>query len=214
MTMSKTNLIHAVALFNRASEGEDQTPATWTISVQPKKTTNWLFHTHHPHTSMFASNGKIHDVADDNILLKVLISENHTPAIEKKVEGVLRRVDAKADSESWLHDAMQALQRAGLVERFSVPDFRSVAMQHLAAQHMERVQHGSVAPLEIDCQGNQLRRASQGVEERVAMLKQKEKKKTGGFWISYGPHATLNLPKRERQRYSWEREDDAYGGLM
>ena len=160
---------------------------------------------------MHGSHGKLNDVHNDSLLVKILIGEDDTPSIDSRVEESLRNISAP-NAESWFCDAVQALQQANLVYHFNLDEFITTAFKALASQ---QVSQGQQMPIEIDHEGRPLWTASAGLEEKVAAMKRKEKDESGGgFWISYGPQATTHQPRVLREREPWEREDDPYGGLM
>ena len=203
--MSKRNLIHAVAL---SDSSVTPSGAIWAILVQPKKIARW-FRDEVPAAVVHGSHGKINDVRSDSFLVKILLGENVIHSVDSKVEATLRTISAP-DSQSWLHDAVLALQQAEIVTQFDLDEFTVISTKALAVRTTDS---SATSVVELDHEGRPMRQASEGLEEKVAALKKSERKKSG-FWLSYGPNVTLAQPKRHVQRDSWERQDEAYGGLM
>lgn len=204
--MTKRNLIHAIALSSSSSNNN----INWVISVQPKTIHKW-FSSHKPPTHIFTSNGKT-DLHPSAMMLKVLIGENDLPHIEHCVQEALGSLHTSdADADILLQSALSQLQNADVITHFDIPAF-TITVTKTLLQEGEQEQHSG--PLEIDHEGHSIRRASAGLEESMAALRHKEKKSGMGFWVSTGPNAYVGNARRHVQRNSWERQDDAYGGLM
>lgn len=207
--MSKKNNIHAIALSTPANAPS----TTWAILVQPKKTTKWFSGTSTPTSTVYGSAGKINDITPSAIQVQILLGENDTPSITQKVADALKN-HSVTEPHAWLGYAATALQQAGLVDHFDVAAFTELAARTLEQRAGDKGAEGTV---EIDYEGRPIRRASAGLEESVAAVKAREKKKGGkGFWVSYGPHVSGHGTKgrESSRRNSWERQDEAYGGLM
>lgn len=202
--MVKRNFIWAVALSDSASpEG-----ASWAILVQPKQTKTWFRHDVHPKSTVFEAHGRYNDVRSSAMLVKALIGENEVSSVDKAVEHTLRDLPVSA-SVTWVSAAIAALQTEGLISKFEVGRFMGTAQKVLMGVRREK--HATDVAAEIDHEGNDL-----SEETRLALgkgEKEKERKK-GGMWISYGPNVEMGLPRQPKARNSWERQDDAYGGLM
>lgn len=204
LNMTKRNLIHAVAL----SDSSSKNGINWVISVQPKTIHKW-FSTHNPSAVIFGSHGIINDVHPSALLVKVLLGENDYNSITHSIQEVLQRIHT-SDPDTFLHEAVEALQHADLITQFDISEFTATVTKTLLQE--QSGQH--TGPVEIDHEGHPIRRASAGLEESVAAMKHKEKKKGMGFWVSTGPNYQLNNARKHQHRESWERQDDAYGGLM
>ena len=206
-----TNHIYAIALSNATSAG----PPIWAISVQPMKQKRLFFH-EHPHTSVFLSNDADNTqrrnsdgFKGEELLVKLLIGENSVKNIGERVQQVLSKTDKTQPSESWLRSAVLALQSESLCNRFNIDLFQQMATQTLKSQ---QAHHETVA-VEVDFLSELGR--TQSVEEmhetREKAIKEKKKESSYfGFRIS----RPQNMPQRVRRVNSWERKDDAYGGLM
>jgi hypothetical protein len=211
-TNMTSNHIYAIALSNAASTG----PPTWAISVQPMKQKR-LFSHDHSHTSIFlpndADNSKRRNsdgFKGEELLVKLLIGENSVKNIGERVQQVLSKTDKTQPSELWLRSAVLALQAESLCNRFNIDDFQQMATQTLASQ---QAHHEAVA-VEVDFLSELGR--TQSVEEmhetREKAIKEKKKESSHfGFRIS---RPAQNMPQKVRRVNSWERKDDAYGGLM
>jgi hypothetical protein len=207
--------MYAIALTKPISG--DQQPPTWALSLQPRKQKR-LFHHQNTQTSLFTSSHTDtstkktnNSFTDNTVLVKLLIAENDTSAIDKRVQETLSRVcnnASYASSEQWLRDAIVALQQASLCNRFDVDAFMHMATQTLLSQQS----HTDHVAIEVDYL-SELQRTNSIEEMHETRNKAMEKKKGGshfGFWVS----RPEGLPKKVRRVDSWERVDDAYGGLM
>ena len=200
------NHIYAVALSKPAST----TTPTWAIPVQPKKTKRLFFH-ESLHTVVFSGSNtgtSARQLDGEELLVKMLIGENETVNIEKKVSESLQSVVKTQRSEVWLNDSVSALQHANLIKHFNVDQFMQMATTTLNSQQ----QHHETVAVEVDYMGELGRTKS--VEEmhqtRDEAMKKGKKTSHHGFWIS----RPQGVPREATRRNSWERQDDAYGGLM
>jgi hypothetical protein len=103
------------------------------------------------------------------------------------------------------------LQSESLCNRFNIDDFQQMAIQTLKSQ---QAHHETVA-VEVDFLSELGR--TQSVEEmhetREKAIKEKKKESSYfGFRISRPQNITQT--QKIRRVNSWERKDDAYGGLM
>ncbi|KAH0367370.1 hypothetical protein KCU65_g4696, partial [Aureobasidium melanogenum] len=204
------NHIYAIALSNPASAGSP----TWAISVQPMKQKRLFFH-EHPHTSVFLSNETDNSqrrnsdgFKGEELLVKLLIGENNVKNIGERVQQVLSKTDKTQPSESWLRSAIIALQSEYLCNRFNIDDFQQMATQTLQSQQ----QHHETVAIEVDflSELGRTKSVEEMHETREKAMKQKKESGFFGFRIS----RPQNMPNKVRRVNSWERQDDAYGGLM
>lgn len=145
------------------------------------------------------------------------------------------RDDGERDKEEsslvWLAKAVEALQLEGLVATFSIDGFVKNACDALQRRrnHQENIDKKFVGSYEkgYDEDGEELEAQRKHIENADAIepdceehLISHNRNKAlrqcwGGFWISHGPQSAGNHETRRlRERNSWEREDDPYGGLM
>lgn len=202
------NHIYAVAVTDPQDVGS---AAKWAISVQPKKTKRFFHHDHSNTVNYEAHVGtlsrrKTHEPNNERLLVKMLIGENEVPKIAESVGKILNSLPEAGSQELWLKDAVGRLQRDDLVNRFDVDAFVEVAVQTLGSQQA----HPDAVAIEVDYL-SELKRTSSVEEMHQTREKAlKEKKSFGGFWISR-PEPP---PQKVRRVNPWERQDDAYGGLM
>lgn len=202
------NHLYAIAIANPSSSSP-----TWAISLQPAKQKR-LFSHKHSQTSIFlpdsdAQRRNSDAFKDQELLVKLLIAENNIAGLDKSAHDTLARVDGTTQaSESWLRSAITALQSNHLISNFSVDDFMQLATKTLESQQ----QHHENVAVEVDYL-SELKR-TQSVDEMHETRDKAMKKKKGeglfGFWIS----RPEGMQKKVRRVNSWERKDDAYGGLM
>lgn len=190
------NSIYAIALANRGSSPQ------WAICIEPKKTKR-LFSCSKTQTLVFLAGDKVARSSETlgamDLVVKILIAENGVEGVEKKVGGLLKGVK---ESEAWLRDAVAALQAASLVPGFDVEAFGKMASGTLKAQQC----HESVAVEADYLEESGMKTEVKGHGEVV----ENGKKGGFGFWVSK-PQGT---EKPLHRAYSWERDDDPYGGLM
>ncbi|GAB7342013.1 hypothetical protein MBLNU457_g0303t1 [Dothideomycetes sp. NU457] len=202
------NHIYAVAVTDPQDVGS---AAKWAISVQPKKTKR-LFHHDNPHTVNFEahvgtlSRRKTHEPNNERLLVKMIIGENEVSKIAESVGKVLNSAPEASSQELWLKDAVTRLQREQLVGQFDVDAFVEVAEETLRSQQA----HPDAVAIEVDYLAELKRTSSVEEMHQTREKALKEKKSFGGFWISR-PEPP---PQRVRRVNPWERQDDAYGGLM
>ncbi|THZ53978.1 hypothetical protein D6C90_00269 [Aureobasidium pullulans] len=209
MDMS-VNHIYAVALSDSASA---DTP-NWAITVQPKKQKRLFFHDH-PQTSVFLSTNTDNSerrnsdgFKGEELLVKLLIAENDVAGIDNRVQEVLSKVDKNQPSDSWLRSAILALQQAHLCNKFSIDDFQQMATQTLKSQQS----HHETVAVEVDFLSELGR--TQSVEEMHETREKAMNKKKDSSFFGFRITRPQAMPKKVRRVNSWERQDDAYGGLM
>jgi len=202
------NHVYVVAVTDPQDVGH---AAKWAISVQPKKTKR-LFHHDHPATVNFEahvgtlSRRKTHEPSNERLLVKMIIGENEVPKIAEAVGKILNSAPEAASHELWLNDAVSRLQKADLVNYFDVNAFVEVAQETLRSQQ----DHPEAVAIEVDYL-SELKRTNSVEEMHQSREKAlKDKKSFGGFWIS----RPAPPPQKVRRVNPWERQDDAYGGLM
>ncbi|KAL1297655.1 hypothetical protein AAFC00_006210 [Neodothiora populina] len=206
--MAKTNRIYMVALAESASS-TDPLGASWALLVEPKKSNKWFHFETAPASLVFESHGRYNDVRSDAFLLKVLLAENEIACVDKRAEETLHH-QAIAPSQIWVRNAMDALRHAGLVD----DDVDAARVMDVSTKALNKLRSESrqATPAHIDHLGNSI----PALDAQVHKQHEKHKKKFGGMWVSYGPNTMMDTPcsHRPRSRNSWERPDDAYGGLM
>jgi len=202
------NHVYAVAVTDPQDVGS---AAKWAISVQPKKTKRLFRHDHSDTVSFEAHVGtlsrrKTHEPGNERLLVKMIIGENEVPKIAESVGKVLNSAPEATSQELWLKDAVTRLQRDNLVNHFDVNAFVEVAEETLRSQQA----HPEAVAIEVDYL-SELKRTNSVEEMHESREKAlKDKKSFGGFWISR-PEPP---PQKVRRVNPWERQDDAYGGLM
>lgn len=202
------NHVYAIALSNPSGN----TPI-WAISVQPKKQTRLFFHDH-AHTSVYLSSGddtgrkKSDGFKGEELLVKLLVGENDIAGIDKRVAETLSGINKNQASESWLRSAVSTLQQHNLCNNFPVDAFMQVATQTLRSQQ----EHHDTVAVEVDylSELGRTKSVEEMHETRDAAMKKGKGGSKHGFWVS----RPEGMPKKVRRVNSWERQDDAYGGLM
>ncbi|CAD0081953.1 unnamed protein product [Aureobasidium vineae] len=208
---TSVNHIYAIALSNPTSTDSP----TWAISVQPMKQKRLFFH-EHPHTSVFLSNETDNSqrrnsdgFKGEELLVKLLIGENNVKSIGERVQQALSKTDKTQPSESWLRSAILALQSESLCNRFNIDVFQQMATQTLQSQ---QAHHETVA-IEVDFL-SELGRTKSVEEMHETREKAIKEKKKDSSYFGFRISRPQNMPQRVRRVNSWERKDDAYGGLM
>ncbi|CAD0106293.1 unnamed protein product [Aureobasidium uvarum] len=208
---TSVNHIYAIALSNPKSADSP----TWAISVQPMKQKRLFFH-EHPHTSVFLSNETDNSrrrnsdgFKGEELLVKLLIGENNVKNVGERVQQALSKTDKTQPSEAWLRSAILALQSESLCNRFNIDDFQQMATQTLQSQ---QAHHETVA-IEVDFL-SELGRTKSVEEMHETREKAIKEKKKDSSYFGFRISRPQNMPQRVRRVNSWERKDDAYGGLM
>lgn len=216
--MSKKNTIYAIA---QAPSKTHPTP-TWALLVQPKKPTSKWFssaistkQTQTQTPTIYSSSGKTTTTTTvpDSTTLRILLGENDMPSITSKTDPILDAITI-SDPESWLGYAIAALQQGNLIDHFDIGTLTTLAHETLEQCPKDGkitvIDHEGRPIQKIDAAGTE----NGGVE---AKERSRQQGKGGrGFWISYGPLASGSGARNRGYcaRNSWERQDQAYGGLM
>ncbi|THX82651.1 hypothetical protein D6D08_04729 [Aureobasidium pullulans] len=199
MDMS-VNHIYAVALSDSASA---DTP-NWAITVQPKKQKRLFFHDH-PQTSVFLSTNTDNSerrnsdgFKGEELLVKLLIAENDVAGIDnRRQKPTFRLMAPLRHSRITASSPLQQIQHR-----------RQMATQTLRSQQS----HHETVAVEVDFLSELGR--TQSVEEMHETREKAMNKKKDSSFFGFRITRPQAMPKKVRRVNSWERQDDAYGGLM
>ena len=155
-------------------------------------------------------------------LLKVHIATTRESSLPAKLTQHLSAIRTDTTSEEWLDAALTALQKAGIVQRFSVAKFRQFLVDTLHKQPYgaRRVSSGTteldyLALLSSNSEVKKMLAPDPDEEDGAAGEKARKRRRTWtvcGFRISSSGRPDKLTDRRSVE--SWERQDDPYGGLM
>jgi hypothetical protein len=122
-------------------------------------------------------------------------------------------VPPASQAEDWLDLSLTALQKAAIVQRFSILKFHQFVLNTLQNQPAQR--RLSFGTTEIDYLS--LLSSNAEVKKMLNPEPESDREPRGrqfcGFWLSTAPRDN-KLTYRERESRAWQRGDDPYAGLM
>jgi hypothetical protein len=144
-------------------------------------------------------------------ILKIHVATAKPSNLLARIDELLRAVPPASQAEDWLDLSLTALQKAGIVQRFSILKFHQFVLNTLQNQPARRMSSGTT---EIDY----LALLSSNAEVKKMLNPEPELDGNGtggmrqicGFWLSTRPESKLTY----RESRGWQRRDDPYGGLM